>query len=106
MLRDLVRHLSGLNNLDHARPHAHEFAGVVHRWHVAHQYRHGTRRPGRDGGGNAWHRRQNARSGGGCSGNGRIGQTAAQAERKDIDHGLVVHDIRGRLITRDHPIDG
>ena len=53
-------------------------------------------RPGRAGRRDAGHGREDAERRRGRRGDGRVGKARAHAERHDVDHRLVVHDVRRR----------
>ena len=103
-LRHVDRELAGHNYLYNARPNAVQRACVVEAGASPEDDGLCARHPGRRRDRYTRHRRKHAQRGGGGGSNRRIGRRHAHAERHDVDHGDVVHDVRIRLLTRIDPI--
>lgn len=98
--------LPGHGNLDHAAPQAIQRTGIIQRGLAAEQHRHcaGYPRACRDR--DAWLWCEYAKGRRSCSGHRWVGDAHAHPERRDIHHGLVVHDGGSGLIARIDSING
>lgn len=105
-LRNKFRELPGHGNLDYAAPHAIQRTGVIQRGLTAEQHRRRARYPRTYRDRDAWLWREHAKGGRSRSGHRWVGDAHAHSKRRNIYHGLMVHDGGSGLTARIYPIDG